>query len=343
MLKMYEFCTDKEFGQILNVVNKGSVRKIDLSGAREKVCDRWLEGLVGCDNLEELDLKCCCFVTNKGVMILGRFRRLRKLNLYGCNGVNDRVVEELYSLKNLEELNLGCCNVTDDGIRKLKGLEEMRSLVVWGKGCTDEGLVECLSGMTLLEELSLRFTLITSGGTKVLEGLKRLRRLDIVGCKWIGKIDGLEGLEELILGDNDNVTNEQMEVISKSISGLRKLDVCNCRIGNRGLIALTNLSELEDFRMCGLSVLGRDIRDFCEKIDPGKIRVLHFDVRINDVEMSGVSGLVSLEELKMCDCEGITNGGIECLGELRNLRKLSLEKCLKVRDNGVNPMLGTTF
>src|SRR4029079_17160960 len=102
-------------------------------------------------NLEVLDMQDCNLPSEKGLVVLKGFPKLRFLRMYGPN-VNDKVLSYLKDAKELRVLSFEQANgVTSDGLEQIKGLSNLVELGMFGAtGIFDAG-IEKLSGLTKMQ------------------------------------------------------------------------------------------------------------------------------------------------------------------------------------------------
>jgi hypothetical protein len=150
-------------------------------------------------------------LTDAGVAELSPLVRLEQLHIYGCEGVTDRGMKHLASLKSLEGLYLNRCAVSGVGLAHLKGLSRLSTVGMGGLGAhggsdwvTDAGL-EVVANLQGLSELHLFFCAsLTDAGVAHLKNLGNLRILNLNLCyditdAGIRELAGLTRLEGLAL------------------------------------------------------------------------------------------------------------------------------------------------
>ena len=91
---------------------------------------------------------------------------------------NDKDLEHLKGMINLEFLSFSRTQITDNGLEQLSGLSNLLYLSLNEAQVTDAG-VKHLKGLTKLERLRLSDTEITDAGVEHLKGLTRLKYLDL--------------------------------------------------------------------------------------------------------------------------------------------------------------------
>jgi hypothetical protein len=158
--------TDEEIVQLATLMH---LRELAVQLPKET--DRLLAGVQRLGNLESLRLVGGDRVGDEGLQHIGRWTRLRRLNI-GIDTGNDGLAP-LVGLTRLVELGLigrfawepaPAAQIGDAGLLHLAGLKSLRSLVLMNHpGISDEGLVH-LRGLTELRELDLTESNVTDAG-----------------------------------------------------------------------------------------------------------------------------------------------------------------------------------
>ena len=132
------------------------------------------------------------------------FAPIRKLNslkgieLHGF-GVNDRLVDYLTELSNLESIDLVHTYVTDSGIQRLSNLRKLRRLrLCLNYDITDRG-IRYLGRLTNLEELHISYSPKLTGAGLI--GLRRLKKLRDLDLEWSNITD--DGVRALCSASRD--------------------------------------------------------------------------------------------------------------------------------------------
>jgi hypothetical protein len=178
------------------------------------------------------------------VVYLNEFQ---KVTVLYADSLDNRGMEGLAKLTELERIQIDTSSVTDAGFAHLAGLEKLNSLQITAPQLTDAGL-EHLAGLTNLEDLWLPDSKITGPGLSHLTGLSelksvaldnapvtdaglvylaQLRKLEDLGLSGTKVTDGgikyFEGhptLKSIGLTDTQ-VTQTGVQSLAKSIQGLR--------------------------------------------------------------------------------------------------------------------------
>src|SRR5262249_31609063 len=86
------------------------------------------------------------------------------------SAANDKTLEDLKELKNMEVLNLEGTGVTDQGLTSLEVLKNLRELDLSRTNVTDDGM-KVVGSLKRLRSVKLGFGKVTDVGIKNLEGL----------------------------------------------------------------------------------------------------------------------------------------------------------------------------
>jgi len=78
-------------------------------------------------------------ITRVGIQSLSA-KRLKKLNVDDCSGVDDSAVDEIAKIKSLEFLHVGKTKITDAGLAKLTRLESLKDLILNDTQVSDEAI-----------------------------------------------------------------------------------------------------------------------------------------------------------------------------------------------------------
>jgi hypothetical protein len=163
--------------------------------------DDCLDAIKDLKNLDLLDMQDCNQPTEKGLVVLKGFPRLRNLRLWGPN-INDTVLSYLSGAKELRALSLEqCSGITAAGLDHIKGLTNLIEVALYGATGVNDAAVAKLAGLTKLQKLDLRQTPVTSLALTYLKDMKDLKSLDLsetaaIGNEGLEHIAGLKNLEE---------------------------------------------------------------------------------------------------------------------------------------------------
>jgi Leucine-rich repeat (LRR) protein len=241
-------------------------------------------------NLELLDMQDCNLPTEKGLVVLEGFPKLRNLRMYGPN-INDKVIGYLKGAKDLRVLSLEQCgSVTPEAFDTIGAMNNLIELSFFGAIKTTDAAIARLSGLKKLQTLELRQTPITSLALSYLKDMKSLKVLN--------------------LAETGNVGNEGLGYI-QGLTNLEDLNLWQCRIDDKGLINLEGLTNLKRLNL-----------DKCDITDEGlkhleplkKLEYLHIgSTQVTDAGLPHLYGLKNLKHLVVTYLEKVTNEGIEKL------------------------------
>ena len=188
-----------------------------------------------------------------------------------------------------------------EAISDLSRLARTEKLVFAGRNRAfqDEHLA-VLAKLSRLESLSLDSTSATGVGFRHFVHCPQLRSISLIGSptasQGIDEIVLLESLEELLL-DSAKASDQHLAKIGQ-LTKLRRLDLSRTYASEQTFAAISTLPALTN-----LSADGVLLSDSClEHI--GKIR--------------------TLEELNLCNSQGVTAAGLRHLAQLPNLKRLEL-------------------
>src|SRR5262245_26654064 len=255
-----------------------------------KFDDDCLQAIKDLKNLELLDMQDCNLPTEKGLVVLQGFPKLRNLRMYGPN-INDKVIGYLKGAKDLRVLSLEQSNVTADAFDVIGGMSNLQELGLFGAIKTTDAAVAKLSGLKKLQKLELRQALaVTSLALSYLKDMKSLKVLD--------------------LAETGNVGNEGLEYI-KGLTNLEELNLWQCRIDDKGLANLEGLTNLKWLKL-----------DKCDITDDGlkhleplkKLEYLHIgSTQVTDAGLPHLYRLKNLKHLVVTYLEKVTSEGIDKL------------------------------
>uniref|UniRef100_A0A6B2LLD2 F-box/LRR-repeat protein 15-like leucin rich repeat domain-containing protein n=1 Tax=Arcella intermedia TaxID=1963864 RepID=A0A6B2LLD2_9EUKA len=148
--------------------------------------------------MQKVDLSLCHLITDSALSLFLDYPALHTLNLSGCIGLTDKIVEHLESLLNLKHLTLyRCQQLTDEGISKLFYCKfQLEYLSLSHLYNLTDCAFQNIAAQGQLVELNVRYTKITDDGIKYFLGLKNLKILILYFCENITK-DTLKKLQTL--------------------------------------------------------------------------------------------------------------------------------------------------
>lgn len=120
------------------IVREGFRNVLSLDLGETTTDDQSLEWISQLPKLEELNLLRTP-ITRAGIQSLTS-KRLKKLNVDDCSGVDDSAVDEIAKMKSLEFLHVGKTKITDTGLAKLARLEGLKDLILNDTQVSDEAI-----------------------------------------------------------------------------------------------------------------------------------------------------------------------------------------------------------
>ncbi|KAL9238560.1 hypothetical protein vseg_012962 [Gypsophila vaccaria] len=341
-----------------------NLRKVNLSG-NYFVSDKSVVSLVEkCDNLEDIVVKNCTFVTQNGVAFACRnCRNLRVVGVLGMDFVVAEISDAFVCARNLSVLEFSYMNVSDGLLYAVvKACIPLKKLTLYHcKEFTFSGVLTLLCKYNSLEYLALEGVYWVTDRT-IIDISKFLRRASTVKLNFCSKVTSsslftvlkncpmLSSLEmektnlgkqefavnharnvqirALCLGANKTLSNECLEQISMSCPNLELLDVSDCpAISRKGIgEVVRSCTSLRHLLISG----------------SGAIKGLGIDKKLPNLEViqasgSGLNddGLImiarkcpGLVKLDVMGCSGVTSKGVkEIISWCQRLREINLSWC----------------
>ncbi|XP_027090907.1 F-box/LRR-repeat protein 3 isoform X2 [Coffea arabica] len=272
-------------------VYKTSLRAIDLSRSRF-FSNVGLSSLAGkCTGLVEMDLSNATELTDLAAAAIAEAKNLEKLSLARCKLISD--------------IGIGCIAV---GCKKLKSV-----CLKWCLRVSDFGVGLIAMKCRDIRSLDLSYLPITEKCLPPILQLQQLKELVLVGCSGIDD----EGLVTL------NQGYKPLEMLNISIIQ---------NVSHIGLYSLTNgMKHLSHLSLAyGFDVtvdLAKCLHNFpglqCIKLD---------GCQVSCAGMKAIADCcVSLKEISLCKCIGVTDEGLSSIMEKHNgLKNLDITCCRKI-------------
>ena len=285
-----------------------------------------------------------CEIGDFALAELHRMRRLRRLDLGGCEDLGDAAVALVRLIPGLQELVLRDVPVHDRAIALLADLPTLHRLDLGGtavgdgvgthlqrlQALTHLSLADTGVGTTVLTELPLdRLVALDLGGTRIrdadlalLGAAGRLQVLGLRGCKvgdaGLALLRDLPGIRELDLGGT-RITAHLTAMVR-----LERLDLGRTRCGLAALTALTPVASLRRLELACC----RAMDDGAAAAIPSLQGLRQLVLRGCPITDAGIATLAGsrLELLDLADTE-VSDAGLARLGEYRSLRLLRLAGC----------------
>jgi F-box/leucine-rich repeat protein 14 len=250
--------------------------------------------------------------TDNHMRALGMFTQLKCLDLGRCEMVTDQGLEDIGTLVRLQYINLWKCCISDRSMHRIGLLEHLEHLCV-GEcvQITNRGL-ESISRITTLQHLDIHGCVrVSDKGIVAISQITSLQYLDLWGCKCvtdagIKSIGRLVRLQHLDLSRCEQITDNGLESIGQ-IAPLRYLCMYGCDgVTDIGLIGLCQNVRLEYLN------LGK-----CARItDQGIVCVINC--------------LKQLRNLRVSECDRLTNQAFAGLGGLEHLQSVYVYGCSRL-------------
>jgi internalin A len=218
------------------------------------------------------------------------------------------------------EIRLFSEKVTDDDLKELTAFTKLRRLEFSAPEVTGTGL-SVLAGLPL-EELHIMFAKgITDAGLKEIAKIKSLKVLNLPQGKFgddgVKELAALTNLEELSV--SHGVGDVGIYPL-KDLKKLRKFSATNCKVGDG---AMKTLSELPEMRV--LILYGSAVTDlgygYIGKMQ--KLEELQTSYNITDKGMAELGNLKNLRKLSVWN-SSVTIKGVRALPNLKNLKELEI-------------------
>jgi internalin A len=199
------------------------LRALLLAGST--VNDETLRDIQSLSSVEQLQL-ILTDVTSDGLSHVGKLDRLRHLDILDNPKVDDKGLEQLALLPNLESLGLWRNNFTGKGIQYLRGLTHLKRLRLNVAGL-DRSSMESISMLSELQLLDLAYTQVDDDGLEHVASLSQLQELNLTGTPvtddGVGHLIRLKNLVRLELSGT-LVTDEGLRQLTP-LSRLKRLSV----------------------------------------------------------------------------------------------------------------------
>ena len=285
----------------LNVIsNLGSLKYLDL---RECSLLKDISRISSFPSLKSLNLNSCQSLTD--IAPIGCLTSLTSLEMQSCMSLAD--IGAISYLSELEYLSLDYC----ESINDIKPLRELSKLIVLSLHyCKSISRIDELSSLQALETLNLQGceSLID---VSALSGLASLTSLNLSNCQALTDISALAGLTSLI-DLNLSLCHSITDISSiSSLTFLDSLNLLHCK-------SLSDISAIKNLNLLTSLGLG-NWPDFGDPFSTSGI-----------VDISALSGLRSIAELRLEHCKDLTNIGP--LENLSSLTKLEISNCSSISD-----------
>ena len=255
------------------------------------------------------------WVTDADMATLGRYRKLRKLDLSHTQ-ITGVGLEHLRELREVFELNLYYAEyVSDSGIAHLKDWTQLEHLNLRGTKVTSR-VFDHVASLETLRSLDLAFTEVTDAGFENLASLPHLEKLAIGGNRILGP--GLSLLKLL------------PALKHLDVGGIQRVDsgLWGIALNDSNMRRLGELTRLEVLKLNGANIADRGLDR------PGHKLALRQELK----SLPNIAGLVELRTLEL-NRTPLTSAALGVLRELPQLRHLSLEYAAQVDDKAIPVLL----
>ncbi|TMW60900.1 hypothetical protein Poli38472_000942 [Pythium oligandrum] len=146
-----------------------------------EITDSGTEGLCFLEDLEVLHMD-TNGITNRAIANVSTLKKLRRLDLFGAS-ITDNGLLHLTAMRSLEELEICSGSITDRGVDLISRIKTLRSLnLSQNRNINVKGLLS-LQALSDLQHLNLSDTSISAISLRHLHPLKELESLSIYGCE----------------------------------------------------------------------------------------------------------------------------------------------------------------
>ncbi|KAL2488572.1 F-box/LRR-repeat protein 3 [Forsythia ovata] len=267
--------------------------------------------------LRSINLSRSRFFTHVGLSSLaGKCWGLVELDLSNATELTDAQAAAIAEAKNLEKLWMARCKlVSDMGVGCIAvGCKKLRLICLkWCVRVTDLGVGLIARKCKDIQSLDLSYLLITE--------------------KCLAPILQLQQLKELILVECPGIDDEGIRTLKEGCKSLEVLNISKCHnISNVGLFSLINGAErLSHLSLAYGSAVTADFAKCLYKLSGLKsIKLDGCLVTFSTMKAIG-DWCVSLKELSLCKCSGVTDEGISYIAQrLVLLQKLDITCCQKI-------------
>jgi len=283
-------------------------------------------------NLKHLELESKHPVTDAGLTSLAGLGRLESLKLWLPVKITGGGLEEFGDLESLKELAIRRVeDATDEGLASLAGLTQVERLRVFSIPDV-AALLRHLERQPNLVELTVTGDLDPRAEIpKLTSGPPRLRRLCVptvihgerYAQPWAALVSQLTSLEEL---DFSGIafSNRQMRLLENLVH-LKRLRI-SPNATAAGLKSLSRLGSLEHLFLCGGKYTDAGLKHLGRLTALKTLSITHsLSASASDAGMAPLANLTSLETLDLRRALFVTDGAVEHLGHLSQLKRLNVE------------------
>eukprot|EP00210_Caulerpa_lentillifera_P003761 g3593.t1 len=353
--------------ETIRLFSRHVLTRVTLRGNRE-ANDDWISMILA-SHLTVLDVSYCQGITDRALTLIKKFTLLERLNLDYCTQVTDHGVISLSTLLELQSLSVrGCDRITGKTFLHLTSLKKLtiinfelcRSLITGLEELPKDQFVY-LQSLRQLKRLELSATKATVQELKELSGLKNLREIGLMGFKFnreglnslklfcdlesinierailefshLDAIAKFSRLKSLKMGFT-RVNNRNFQIIAQ-ISSLTELEVNACRISDRGLTSLSNLTNLKSINLSDTFISNGSLEHICKLSSLTRLNLGCCE--ISDEGLAKITSLVNLQDLDL-DSRELTDESMPYLSTLTMLTKLDLFSA-RIKDDSLRNLM----
>jgi len=310
--------------------------------------------LDGESRLTEIAIEDGAELTAADMSLFGRLGDLRSLKILNCRVLNDEMVGQLTSLKNLDTLALTNSALTDAGVERIvQSFPNLVELDLSSNTNMSGAAMKQIASLVKLERLTLVQNQFNDLNTRRLSKMPQLRAIDLRGnmeagdmtLEVVGKLPNLTALKhrstavtdaglaglaesktlESLLMQDFVITNDSGPHLAK-LSKLSSLEVFRCQgIGTDGVLALAGL-PLTRLTLRDLPDVGDPSLAVLAKLPRLKRLYLHELASVGDEGLRQLAAAKDLEVLDIWSLPKMTDASVAVIAALPNLKDLSIRE-----------------
>jgi len=310
--------------------------------------------LDGESRLTEIAIEDGAELTAADMSLFGRLGDLRSLKILNCRVLNDEMVGQLTSLKNLDTLALTNSALTDAGVERIvQSFPNLVELDLSSNTNMSGAAMKQIASLVKLERLTLVQNQFNDLNTRRLSKMPQLRAIDLRGnmeagdmtLEVVGKLPNLTALKhrstavtdaglaglaesktlESLLMQDFVITNDSGPHLAK-LSKLSSLEVFRCQgIGTDGVLALAGL-PLTRLTLRDLPDVGDPALAVLAKLPRLKRLYLHELASVGDEGLRQLAEAKDLEVLDIWSLPKMTDASVAVIAALPNLKDLSIRE-----------------
>jgi Leucine-rich repeat (LRR) protein len=291
------------------------------------------------NRLSEIIIQDGSSVSVDEIALFAKLLDLEKLQIFNCRVLNDEMVTQLSSLKELNTLALTNTVINDASVETIvKAFPKLIDLDLSSNTNMSGDAMKLIATLPNLQRLSLVQNRFNELNTRRLSKLQELKALDLRGnmeagdmtLEVVGKLPKLTAFKHR----STAVTDMGMEHLSES-KALESLLIQDFAITSQSgplLAKLQNLTQLEVFRCQGFGTEG-----VLALKGLGLQRLTLRDLPdVADHSLEALSELTKLRRLYLHELDGIADGGLKNLASLQSLEVLDIWSVPQMTDDSVD-------